>query len=54
MASISEFDYLCRLCATKILMGLPIFHDDLTDDQIRNIDKKITSCLPVQVTIKTR
>lgn len=48
MAVVEEFDYLCRLCATKtgILMGLPIFE---AGDQMRNIDKKIASCLPVQV-----
>lgn len=48
MAVVEEFDYLCRLCATKtgILMGLPIFEDG---EQMRNIDKKIAACLPVQV-----
>ena len=48
MAVVEEFDYLCRLCATKtgILMGLPIFG---AGDQMRNIDKKIAACLPVQV-----
>lgn len=48
MAVVEEFDYLCRLCATKtgILMGLPIFE---AGDQMRNIDKKIAACLPVQV-----
>ncbi|KAF3425007.1 hypothetical protein E2986_11995 [Frieseomelitta varia] len=47
MAVVEEFDYLCRLCATKtgILMGLPIFE---AGDQMRNIDKKIAACLPVQ------
>ncbi|KYQ55806.1 hypothetical protein ALC60_05305 [Trachymyrmex zeteki] len=50
MAVIEEFDYLCRLCATKtgILMGLPIFE---AGDQMRNIDKKIAACLPVQVSL---
>ncbi|XP_066599427.1 zinc finger protein 260-like [Prorops nasuta] len=50
MAVVEEFDYLCRLCATKtgILMGLPIFE---TGDQMRNIDKKIAACLPVQVSM---
>lgn len=48
MAVIDEIDYLCRLCGTKtgILMGLPIFE---AGDRIRNIDKKIAVCLPVQV-----
>lgn len=48
MAVVEEFDYLCRLCATKtgILMGLPIFE---AGNQMRNIDKKIAACLPVQV-----
>jgi len=48
MAVVEEFDYLCRLCATKtgILMGLPIFE---AGEQMRNIDKKIAACLPVQV-----
>lgn len=48
MAVVEEFDYLCRLCAAKtgILMGLPIFE---AGDQMRNIDKKIAACLPVQV-----
>lgn len=43
-----ELNYLCRLCATKmgILMGLPIFEGG---EQMRNIDKKIAACLPVQV-----
>ncbi|KAF7418744.1 hypothetical protein HZH68_001397 [Vespula germanica] len=50
MAIVEEFDYLCRLCATKtgILMGLPIFE---AGDQMRNIDKKIAACLPVQVSM---
>ncbi|XP_017754558.1 PREDICTED: zinc finger protein 260-like isoform X2 [Eufriesea mexicana] len=50
MAVVEEFDYLCRLCATKtgILMGLPIFE---AGDQMRNIDKKIAACLPVQVSL---
>lgn len=50
MAVVEEFDYLCRLCATKtgILMGLPIFE---AGDQMRNIDKKIAACLPVQVSM---
>ncbi|EGI67202.1 PREDICTED: zinc finger protein 665-like [Acromyrmex echinatior] len=50
MAVVEEFDYLCRLCATKtgILMGLPIFE---AGDQMRNIDKKIEACLPVQVSL---
>lgn len=50
MAVVKEFDYLCRLCATKtgILMGLPIFE---AGDQMRNIDKKIAACLPVQVSM---
>lgn len=48
MAVVDEFEYLCRLCATKIgiLMGLPIFE---AGDHMRNIDKKIAACLPVQV-----
>lgn len=48
MAIVEEFEYLCRLCATKtgILMGLPIFE---AGNQMRNIDKKIAACLPVQV-----
>ncbi|XP_012286496.1 zinc finger protein 2 [Orussus abietinus] len=50
MAVVEEFDYLCRLCATKtgILMGLPIFE---AGDQMRNIDKKIAACLPVRVSM---
>ena len=50
MAVVEEFDYLCRLCATKtgILMGLPIFE---AGEQMRNIDKKIAACLPVQVSM---
>ncbi|XP_014485168.1 PREDICTED: zinc finger protein 2 homolog isoform X2 [Dinoponera quadriceps] len=50
MAVVEEFDYLCRLCAVKtdILMGLPIFE---AGDQMRNIDKKIAACLPVQVSL---
>ncbi|KAK0094698.1 hypothetical protein PV326_010251 [Microctonus aethiopoides] len=50
MAVIDEIDYLCRLCGTKtgILMGLPIFE---AGDRIRNIDKKIAVCLPVQVSL---
>ncbi|KAL6447096.1 hypothetical protein ACFW04_001445 [Cataglyphis niger] len=50
MAVVEEFDYLCRLCATKtgILMGLPIFE---AGEQMRNIDKKIAACLPVQVSL---
>ncbi|KOC67315.1 Zinc finger protein 484 [Habropoda laboriosa] len=50
MAVVEEFDYLCRLCATKtgILMGLPIFE---AGNQMRNIDKKIAACLPVQVSM---
>jgi hypothetical protein len=48
MSVVDEIDYLCRLCATKmgILMGLPIFE---ANEQMRNIDKKISACLPVQV-----
>ncbi|XP_015191821.1 PREDICTED: zinc finger protein 2-like [Polistes dominula] len=50
MAIVEEFDYLCRLCATKtgILMGLPIFE---AGNQMRNIHKKIAACLPVQVSM---
>ncbi|XP_011141484.1 zinc finger protein 2-like [Harpegnathos saltator] len=50
MAVVEEFDYLCRLCAAKtgILMGLPIFE---AGNQMRNIDKKIAACLPVQVSL---
>ncbi|XP_011159381.2 zinc finger protein 717 [Solenopsis invicta] len=50
MAVVEEFDYLCRLCASKtgLLMGLPIFE---AGDQMRNIDKKIAACLPVQVSL---
>lgn len=53
MAVVEEFDYLCRLCAAKtgILMGLPIFE---AGDQMRNIDKKIAACLPVQVKYNCR
>ncbi|XP_031783060.1 zinc finger protein isoform X1 [Nasonia vitripennis] len=45
-----ELNYLCRLCATKmgILMGLPIFEGG---EQMRNIDKKIAACLPVQISM---
>ncbi|XP_043272210.1 zinc finger protein 260-like isoform X2 [Venturia canescens] len=48
--AIGEFDYLCRLCAAKtgILMGLPIFE---AGEHLRNIDKKIAVCLPVQVSM---
>ena len=48
MAIAGEFDYLCRLCATKtgMMMGLPIFE---AGDRMRNIDKKIAACLPIQV-----
>lgn len=46
--AVGGFDYLCRLCAAKtgILMGLPIFE---AGERLRNIDKKIAVCLPVQV-----
>ena len=52
MASVTipspEFDYLCRLCAAKtsVLMGLHIFE---REGDSRQIYKKITACLPVQV-----
>ncbi|KAH0569008.1 zinc finger protein 260-like [Cotesia glomerata] len=49
MAVIEEFNYLCRLCATKtgiMIMGFPIFEPG---ERLRNIDKKIAACLPVQV-----
>ncbi|XP_011309998.1 zinc finger protein 260 [Fopius arisanus] len=48
MSVVDEFDYLCRLCATKteILVGLPIFEHG---ENLRNIDKKITECLPIRV-----
>lgn len=49
MAVVEELSYLCRLCAAKtgiLILGLPIFE---TGDQMRNIDKKIAACLPVQV-----
>ncbi|XP_011499854.1 PREDICTED: zinc finger protein 519-like [Ceratosolen solmsi marchali] len=50
MSVVEEIDYLCRLCATKmgILMGLPIFE---ANEQMRNIDKKISACLPVQISM---
>ncbi|XP_063978259.1 zinc finger protein 431-like [Diachasmimorpha longicaudata] len=50
MSVVDEFDYLCRLCATKteILVGLPIFEHG---ENLRNIDKKITECLPIQVSV---
>ncbi|XP_015120255.1 zinc finger protein 260 [Diachasma alloeum] len=50
MSVVDEFDYLCRLCATKteILVGLPIFEHG---ENLRNIDKKITECLPIQVSM---
>jgi hypothetical protein len=43
-----DFDYLCRLCAAKtsVLMGLHIFE---REGDSRQIFKKITACLPVQV-----
>jgi hypothetical protein len=46
--TLPEFDYLCRLCAAKtsVLMGLHIFE---REGDSRQIFKKITSCLPVQV-----
>lgn len=48
MANGEEYDYLCRLCAAKlnILISLPIFGNN---EKIKNIDKKIGACLPVQV-----
>lgn len=48
MATGEEYDDLCRLCATKlsILMSLPIFGNG---EKVKNIDKKIVACLPVQV-----
>ncbi|XP_020278456.1 zinc finger protein 813-like isoform X2 [Pseudomyrmex gracilis] len=51
MAVVEEFSYLCRLCAAKtgiLILGLPIFE---TGDQMRNIDKKIAACLPVQISV---
>lgn len=50
MASGEEYGDLCRLCATKlsILMSLPIFGNA---EKIKNIDKKIVACLPVQVSL---
>ncbi|KAJ8676310.1 hypothetical protein QAD02_012097 [Eretmocerus hayati] len=50
IAVVREFDDLCRLCATKmeILMGFPIFE---SGDPIKNMEKKITACLPVQISI---
>ncbi|XP_014230208.1 zinc finger protein 260-like [Trichogramma pretiosum] len=48
MASIHQFDYLCRLCSDKVdhLMGVPIFEECTT-----NIAKKITTVLPVNISI---
>ncbi|KDR19660.1 zinc finger protein 2 homolog [Zootermopsis nevadensis] len=45
-----DFDYLCRLCASKtsVLMGLHIFE---REGDSRQIFKKITACLPVQVAL---
>lgn len=52
MACVDDFEYMCRLCTTKtgILMGLPIFETG-DDDQVRNIEKKIAACLPIQVSL---
>lgn len=46
--TLPEFDYLCRLCAAKtsVLLGLHIFE---REGDSRQIFKKITACLPVQV-----
>jgi hypothetical protein len=46
--TLPEFDCLCRLCAAKtsVLMGLHIFE---REGDSRQIFKKITACLPVQV-----
>ncbi|KAL1117834.1 hypothetical protein AAG570_004149 [Ranatra chinensis] len=45
---LSEFRELCRLCGSKtsVLMGLHIFE---REGDLRQIYKKITACLPVQV-----
>lgn len=44
----SKYEELCRLCATKteMFLAINIFEDEGT---IRQINKKIDSCLPVQV-----
>ncbi|XP_014255698.1 zinc finger protein 260-like [Cimex lectularius] len=45
---LSEFSDLCRLCGAKtsVLMGLHIFD---REGDLRQIYKKITACLPIQV-----
>lgn len=49
MADNAHFGDLCRLCASKtsILLAVNIFE---SEGAIRQISKKIQSCLPVQVT----
>lgn len=44
----SEFSELCRICGSKtsVLMGLHIFE---REGNMRQIYKKITDCLPIQV-----
>ncbi|KAK9496488.1 hypothetical protein O3M35_013222 [Rhynocoris fuscipes] len=46
---LSEFSELCRLCGAKtsVLLGLHIFENE---GNLRQIYKKITACLPIQVT----
>lgn len=43
-----EFSELCRICGSKtsVLMGLHIFEKE---GDMRQIYKKITECLPIQV-----
>lgn len=48
MDSATEFGDLCRICCAKtnVLMGLNIFEKE---GNMRQIYKKITECLPIQV-----
>lgn len=47
---ITEFRELCRICGSKtsVLMGLHIFE---REGDLRQIYKKITACLPIQVIV---
>lgn len=47
---IENYNDLCRICASKtsVLAGINIFEGEGT---IREINKKISSCLPIQVNI---
>lgn len=48
MESAAEFGDLCRICGSKtnVLMGLNIFEKE---GNMRQIYKKISECLPIQV-----